>query len=121
MSLPNNATNPTHRNEQRKATGQQGQHNGRKAPVSWAEKVKVTNANSRFTLEPLSRPPPGQQLVIPEEAMEDSEQWSRCLVDFLPRIQIPLPCYQLHGHESLEEQWTGSCNNHIQWLHPVPV
>ncbi|KAJ6416088.1 hypothetical protein OIU84_004816 [Salix udensis] len=84
MSVTTNVANPTPRNEQRKATGQQGQLNGRKTPISWAEKVKVTNANSRFSLEPLARPPPGEQLVIPEEAMEDSEQWSRCLVGFFP-------------------------------------
>ncbi|KAG5224255.1 Exo endo phos domain-containing protein [Salix suchowensis] len=89
MSVTTNIANPTQRNEQRKATGQQGQLNGRKTPVSWAEKVKVTNANSRFSLEPLARPPPGEQLVIPEEAMEDSEQWSRCLVGFFPGYKFP--------------------------------
>ncbi|KAJ6749810.1 hypothetical protein OIU85_000443 [Salix viminalis] len=89
MSATTNVGNPTQKNEQQKATGQQGQLNGRKSPVSWAEKVKVTNANSRFSLEPLARPPPGEQLVIPEEAMEDSEQWSRCLVGFFPGYKFP--------------------------------
>ncbi|KAJ6678181.1 hypothetical protein OIU85_008741 [Salix viminalis] len=45
----------------------QDQNAGRKAPISWAEKVKVTNAATTFTLEPLPRPPTGHQLVIPEE------------------------------------------------------
>ena len=34
---------------------------------------KVTNANIRFTLEPMSRHPPNQKLVIPKEAMENSD------------------------------------------------
>ncbi|KAJ6711620.1 hypothetical protein OIU79_007956 [Salix purpurea] len=89
MPVTTNVANPPQRNEQRKATGQQGQLNGRKTPVSWAEKVKVTNANSRFSLEPLARPPPGEQLVLPEEAMEDLEQWSRCLVGFFPGYKFP--------------------------------
>ncbi|KAJ6672522.1 hypothetical protein OIU85_013821 [Salix viminalis] len=45
----------------------QDQNAGKKAPISWAEKVKVNNAATRFTLEPLPRPPTGHQLVIPEE------------------------------------------------------
>ncbi|KAF9682500.1 hypothetical protein SADUNF_Sadunf05G0115300 [Salix dunnii] len=65
-------------NEQHKATGQhkpsthKGQNNGQKAPLSWAEKVKVTNANIRFTLKPLLRHPPDQKLIL-EEAMENSD------------------------------------------------
>ncbi|KAJ6743016.1 ZINC KNUCKLE CX2CX4HX4C-RELATED [Salix viminalis] len=92
MSQPNS---PTLRVEKPKATGQQklnnqqGQNNGRKPQSSWAEKVKVTNANTRFTLESLPRHPPDQQMVIPEEAMENSDNWERCLVGFFPGYKFP--------------------------------
>uniref|UniRef100_A0A6N2N5H3 DUF4283 domain-containing protein n=1 Tax=Salix viminalis TaxID=40686 RepID=A0A6N2N5H3_SALVM len=67
----------------------QDQNAGKKAPISWAEKVKVNNAATRFTLEPLPRPPTGHQLVIPEEVMENSDQWERCLVGFFPGYKFP--------------------------------
>ncbi|KAJ6287617.1 hypothetical protein OIU78_001704 [Salix suchowensis] len=92
MSPPHS---PTLRAEKHKTIGQnrpntqQGQNNGRKAPSSWAEKVKVTNANTRFTLESLPRHPTDQQMVIPEEAMENSDNWERCLVGFFPGYKFP--------------------------------
>ncbi|KAF9671283.1 hypothetical protein SADUNF_Sadunf12G0031300 [Salix dunnii] len=42
----------------------QRQNAGRKAPTSWAEKVKVTNATTWFTLEPMSRPIASHQLGL---------------------------------------------------------
>ena len=63
----------------------------------------------------------GHQLVIPEEVMENSDQWERCLVGFFSRLQVPLPCHQIHGNASLEGQWVGSHHYHNKWFHPFQV
>ncbi|KAJ6422489.1 hypothetical protein OIU84_027449 [Salix udensis] len=70
-----------------KAATNQG--DSRKAPSSWADKVKVTNANTRYSLDPMPRLPMGQQLIIPEDVMEGVDQWMRCLVDFFPGSKMP--------------------------------
>ncbi|KAG5223805.1 disease resistance protein [Salix suchowensis] len=70
-----------------KAATNQG--DSRKGPSSWADKVKVTNANTRYSLDPMPRLPMGQQLIIPEDVMEGVDQWMRCLVGFFPRSKMP--------------------------------
>jgi hypothetical protein len=49
---------------------------------TWADRVKVTNSSTRFSLDPLPRQPPGSQLQISEEMLENTEQWHRCMVGF---------------------------------------
>ncbi|KAJ6739790.1 hypothetical protein OIU79_000026, partial [Salix purpurea] len=65
------------------------QGDNKKITSSWADKVKVTNADTRYSLEPMPRLPVGQQLVIPEEVMDGVDKWMRCLVGFFPGSKMP--------------------------------
>ena len=68
-------------------------HGGRPQPAgqtSWANKVRVSDSSTRFTLEPLSRQPLGHRLVISEEMLLDNaDQWNRCMVGFFPGFRMP--------------------------------
>ena len=58
--------------------------------TSWANKVRVSDSSTRFSLEPLSRKPPGHRLVISEEMLHDNaDQWNRCMVGFFPGFRMP--------------------------------
>lgn len=65
------------------------QGDNKKITSSWADKVKVTNADTRYSLEPMPRLPVGQQLVIPEDVMDGVDKWMRCLVGFFPGSKMP--------------------------------
>ncbi|KAJ6419676.1 hypothetical protein OIU84_029740 [Salix udensis] len=65
------------------------QGDNKKTTSSWADKVKVTNADTRYSLEPIPRLPVGQQLVIPEDVMDGVDKWMRCLVGFFPGNKMP--------------------------------
>lgn len=57
---------------------------------SWADKVRVSDSSTRFTLEPLSRQPVGCNLKITEAMLLDnSEQWNRCMIGFFPGFRMP--------------------------------
>ncbi|KAJ6724578.1 GLYCINE-RICH CELL WALL STRUCTURAL PROTEIN 1.8-LIKE [Salix viminalis] len=57
---------------------------------SWAEKVRISDATARFTLEPLPRFPEGHRLRFTEDMlMETSEQWNRSMVGFFPGMRMP--------------------------------
>lgn len=57
---------------------------------SWANKVRVSDSSTRFTLEPLSRQPVGHRLVISEEMLlANADQWNRCMVGFFPGFRMP--------------------------------
>ncbi|KAJ6938058.1 hypothetical protein NC651_004679 [Populus alba x Populus x berolinensis] len=58
--------------------------------TSWADRVRVTDSSTRFTLEPLSRQPIGHILKISEELLLDnSSQWTRCMIGFFPGFRMP--------------------------------
>ena len=58
--------------------------------TSWADRVRVSDSSTRFTLEPLSRQPVGQSLKITEEMLlENSSQWQRCMIGFFPGFRMP--------------------------------
>jgi len=60
------------------------------AQTSWANKVRVSDSSTRFTLEPLSRQPLGHRLVISEEMLHaNADQWNRCMVGFFPGFRMP--------------------------------
>ncbi|KAJ6980749.1 hypothetical protein NC653_024181 [Populus alba x Populus x berolinensis] len=57
---------------------------------SWADKVRVTDSSTRFTLEPLSRQPLGCNLKVTEAMLLDnSAQWNRCMIGFFPGFCMP--------------------------------
>ncbi|KAB5531494.1 hypothetical protein DKX38_018164 [Salix brachista] len=57
---------------------------------SWADRVRVTDSSTRFSLEKIPKQPQGGRLTIPEELMsENSSQWTRCLVGFFPGSRPP--------------------------------
>ncbi|KAJ6974534.1 hypothetical protein NC653_030589 [Populus alba x Populus x berolinensis] len=57
---------------------------------SWADRVRVSDASTRFTLEPLPRQPLGHNLKISEDIlMENSAQWTRCMIGFFPGFRMP--------------------------------
>ncbi|KAJ6670209.1 GLYCINE-RICH CELL WALL STRUCTURAL PROTEIN 1.8-LIKE [Salix viminalis] len=57
---------------------------------SWAEKVRISDAATRFTLEPLPRLPEGHRLRFTDDMlMETSEQWNRSMVGFFPGMRMP--------------------------------
>ncbi|KAG6794318.1 hypothetical protein POTOM_003563 [Populus tomentosa] len=72
------AKNPTHGNRSQTAT------------TSWANRVRVSDSSTGFTLEPLSRQPIDHRLVISEEVLLDNAaQWNRCMVGFFPGFRMP--------------------------------
>jgi hypothetical protein len=57
---------------------------------SWADRVRVSDSSTRFTLDPLPRQPVGHSLKVTEEIlMENSDQWSRCMIGFFPGFRMP--------------------------------
>ncbi|KAJ6287646.1 hypothetical protein OIU78_001693 [Salix suchowensis] len=79
--MPHNTNKKPHTNQPKKPQPSSG---------SWAEKVKITNAAARFTLEPLPRLPDGHRLRFTEDMLlETSEQWNRSMVGFFPGLRMP--------------------------------
>ncbi|KAJ6397267.1 hypothetical protein OIU84_020269 [Salix udensis] len=59
-------------------------------PSSWAERVRVSDSNSRCTLEKLSRQPPGTILQIPNDMqLADAEDWKRSMIGFFVSYKLP--------------------------------
>ncbi|KAJ6865740.1 hypothetical protein NC652_037302 [Populus alba x Populus x berolinensis] len=57
---------------------------------SWADRVRVSDSSTRFTLEPLPRQPLGHNLKITEDMLtENSAQWNRCMIGFFPGFRMP--------------------------------
>lgn len=57
---------------------------------SWADRVRVSDSSTRFTLDPLPRQPIGHSLKVTEEIlMENSSQWNRCMIGFFPGFRMP--------------------------------
>nr|TKR85033.1 hypothetical protein D5086_0000251720 [Populus alba] len=58
--------------------------------TSWADRVRVSSSNTRFTLDPLPRQPVGQCLKITEQILlENTAQWTRCMIGFFPGFKMP--------------------------------
>ncbi|KAJ6287633.1 hypothetical protein OIU78_001698 [Salix suchowensis] len=56
---------------------------------SWADRVKVTDASTRFTLEPIPRCEQGSMPEITQDMLtENAEQWQRCMVGFFPGFRM---------------------------------
>ncbi|KAJ6941864.1 hypothetical protein NC652_007818 [Populus alba x Populus x berolinensis] len=50
---------------------------------SWAERVRVTDTSTRFSLDPIPRQECGARLKIPAELLSESaDKWNRCMVGF---------------------------------------
>ncbi|KAL9344232.1 hypothetical protein Peur_064663 [Populus x canadensis] len=59
-------------------------------PTSWAERVRVTDSSTRFSLEGIPRQSVGARLVIPEDLLLDTTgKWKRCMVGFFPGFRMP--------------------------------
>lgn len=60
------------------------------APSTWADRVRVSDSSTRFSLEPLPRQPARSRLKISEEVLlENSDQWKRCMIGFFPGFKLP--------------------------------
>ena len=58
--------------------------------TSWADRVRVSSSNTRFTLDPLPRQLVGQCLKITEKILlENTAQWTRCMIGFFPGFKMP--------------------------------
>ncbi|KAJ7009374.1 hypothetical protein NC653_000138 [Populus alba x Populus x berolinensis] len=58
--------------------------------TSWADRVRISDSSTRFTLENLARQPIGHRLKVSEAMLlENSDQWSRCMVGFFPGYKMP--------------------------------
>ncbi|KAJ6672988.1 ZINC KNUCKLE CX2CX4HX4C-RELATED [Salix viminalis] len=56
---------------------------------SRADRVKVTDSSTRFTLEPVQRSEDGRQPEITMDMLTDNaEQWNRCIVGFFPGYRM---------------------------------
>ncbi|KAJ6889562.1 hypothetical protein NC652_030338 [Populus alba x Populus x berolinensis] len=57
---------------------------------SWADRVRISDSSTRFTLENLPRQPAGHRLQVSEDMLlENAEQWNRCMVGFFPGYKMP--------------------------------
>ncbi|KAJ6759881.1 hypothetical protein OIU79_024861 [Salix purpurea] len=57
--------------------------------ASWADRVKVTDSNTRFTLDPITKTDDGEFLDITADMLtDDAEQWNRCMVGFFPGFRM---------------------------------
>ncbi|KAJ6333873.1 hypothetical protein OIU78_010890 [Salix suchowensis] len=62
---------------------------------SWAEKVRVSDASTRCTLERLARQPPGSILKIPHDMqMAEVETWTRSIIGFFVGYKMPFHAVQ---------------------------
>ncbi|KAJ6408657.1 hypothetical protein OIU84_011896 [Salix udensis] len=58
--------------------------------TTWAERVRVTNSSTRFSLDPIPRCTGETKLTIKDDCfMDDVDQWTRCLVGFFPGFRLP--------------------------------
>ncbi|KAJ6392524.1 hypothetical protein OIU84_029086 [Salix udensis] len=57
---------------------------------SWAERVRISDSSTRYTLDQLPRNIEGKTLKISEEiTLANVEKWSRCMVGFFPGYRLP--------------------------------
>ncbi|KAJ6752575.1 hypothetical protein OIU85_002940 [Salix viminalis] len=57
--------------------------------TSWADRVKVSDSSTRYTLDPIPQQERGCHLVITDDMFtEQAEQWSRCMVGFFPGYRM---------------------------------
>uniref|UniRef100_A0A6N2N5R3 DUF4283 domain-containing protein n=1 Tax=Salix viminalis TaxID=40686 RepID=A0A6N2N5R3_SALVM len=56
---------------------------------TWADRVKVTDSCTRFTLDPVPRNDDGRTPEITADMLtENAEQWDRCMVGFFPGFRM---------------------------------
>ncbi|KAJ6734302.1 hypothetical protein OIU79_001545 [Salix purpurea] len=72
--------------------------------ATWADRVRVTDASTRFKLQNLDKQPSGSRLVIAQESLpETTEQWTRSMVGFFPGYKMPF-----HAAKSIARRaWEG--------------
>ncbi|KAJ6672986.1 hypothetical protein OIU85_014238 [Salix viminalis] len=64
-------------------------------PSSWAERVRVSDSNSRCSLEKISRQPPGTILQIPKDMqLADADDWKRSMIGFFVSYKLPFYAVQ---------------------------
>ncbi|KAJ6706457.1 hypothetical protein OIU79_010994 [Salix purpurea] len=57
--------------------------------ISWADRVKVTDSTTRYTLDHIPQRDRDCQLEITDDMLtEHAEQWSRCMVGFFPGYRM---------------------------------
>uniref|UniRef100_A0A6N2L4X6 DUF4283 domain-containing protein n=1 Tax=Salix viminalis TaxID=40686 RepID=A0A6N2L4X6_SALVM len=81
-----------------------GRTENRPVPAqSWADRVRVSDATTRYKLQQLERQPIATRLVITEDTLLDnSEQWMRSMIGFFPGYKMPF-----HSAKSIARRaWT---------------
>ncbi|KAJ6763336.1 hypothetical protein OIU79_023977 [Salix purpurea] len=57
--------------------------------TTWADRVKVTDSSTRFTLDPIPCLQEGSKPVLTTDMLTDNaEQWDRCMVGFFPGFRM---------------------------------
>ena len=65
----------------------------------WADKIRVTDSNTRCTLDPIPRKPVGSRLKMTRGLWEKSSTvWHRCLVGFFPGFKLPYSAMNSIAH-----------------------
>ena len=65
----------------------------------WADKIIVTDSNTRCTLDPIPRKPVGSRLKMTRGLWEKSfAVWHRCLVGFFPGFKLPYSAMNSIAH-----------------------
>ncbi|KAJ6346534.1 hypothetical protein OIU78_009045 [Salix suchowensis] len=64
--------------------------NAAQAPASsWVDRVKVTDAKTRYTLDPIPQQKMGCKIEITEDMLtKHAEQWDRSMVGFFPGYRM---------------------------------
>ena len=58
--------------------------------TSWADKIRVTEASTRFTLDSVPRRAPGSILELEDELIDvEDAEWLRCIIGFFPGYDMP--------------------------------
>ncbi|KAB5514313.1 hypothetical protein DKX38_028219 [Salix brachista] len=58
--------------------------------ITWADKVRVTDATTRHTLEPFPQKAAGSRLTIPAEMLKHNlDRWTRCMIGFFTGCRLP--------------------------------
>ena len=70
---------------------------------SWADKVRVTEVGSHFTLEAMDLDIKDDILLIPDDVIDDNDvEWLRCIVGYFPGYSMPFHAIRLIAFHAWE-------------------
>ncbi|KAJ6421666.1 hypothetical protein OIU84_028946 [Salix udensis] len=72
---------------------------------TWADRVKVTDSSTRFTLDPLPRHEEGGKPELTADMLTDNaEQWERCMVGFFLGFRMNFHTVNTVANRNMEER-----------------